>query len=428
MPSYRATLRFLYGLQLRGVKLGLTNTRLLLRGLGNPHRSFPTIHVAGTNGKGSTSAVIASILQEAGFRTGLYTSPHLVRFTERIRIDGVEMPEPRLVEYAGDIRTAVEQRKATFFEATTCIALKYFADEQVDVAVIETGLGGRFDSTNVITPLVSVITNISLEHTELLGDTIAAIAREKAGIIKPGVPVVTGAEHPDALRVFASTAKKRGSRLRRTEDLVRVTAHGGGAVMRLRGGMRLIVNPGYAGEHQLRNAALAVAALRAIRGSAGGTKVRAVLSGVVIRRGIERARRNSGLRGRMEPVRLGNRRFLFDVAHNPDGMKTLAAAFRGARPAAVVFGMLKDKDAALMLPAAAALGGRLICVTPRTPRGIRSAALMRKARDLGLAAVNGGTVEAGLEAAIRAGRGTVIVCGSHYVVGPAMECLGVESA
>lgn len=179
--SYQETIEYLFALQKHGIKLGLDNSRLLMELSGAPHRKFRSVHVSGTNGKGSTSAFIAGALIESGYRVGLYTSPHLVDFTERIRINGVMISEARVVELARRIRQAYQQEAGsvspTFFEVTTALAFTYFAEEGVDIAVVEVGMGGRLDSTNVITPLVSVITNIDLEHMEFLGDTIELIAR-----------------------------------------------------------------------------------------------------------------------------------------------------------------------------------------------------------------------------------------------------------
>ncbi|MGB2957522.1 MAG: bifunctional folylpolyglutamate synthase/dihydrofolate synthase, partial [Bacteroidota bacterium] len=162
MKSYKETLSFLYSLQGRGVKLGLRNIQALLQSLGNPERGFPSIHIAGTNGKGSTAAFLASVFQEAGYRTGLYTSPHLVSFTERIRVNGRQIPVPAVLRLTQSLRSDIERYHATFFESTTAVAFAYFAEQNVDVAVVETGLGGRLDATNVLTPLVSVVTNISI--------------------------------------------------------------------------------------------------------------------------------------------------------------------------------------------------------------------------------------------------------------------------
>ena len=187
-------LDFLYGLQKFGIKLGLRNIRELLSALGHPERSFPVVHIAGTNGKGSTSSMIASILSAAGYRVGLYTSPHLLRFHERIRVGGREVPDEFLSECAGSLAPAIRRTRSTFFEATTAIALKYFEARSVDVAVLETGLGGRYDATNAVTPVLSVITTVSLDHTERLGTTVGKIAREKGGelaIFKPDGKTIT---------------------------------------------------------------------------------------------------------------------------------------------------------------------------------------------------------------------------------------------
>lgn len=213
--DYQNTLTYLYNSvpmfqQVGGsaYKEGLENTRLLDKHLGHPHRSFRSIHVAGTNGKGSCSHTLAAILQEAGYRVGLYTSPHLIDFRERIRINGVPVPEDYVVRFVEKERTFFEPLHPSFFELTTAMAFRYFADEKVDVAVIEVGLGGRLDCTNIIRPDLCIITNISFDHTQYLGDTLAKIAGEKAGIIKNGIPVVIGETTPETKPVFIAKAKE----------------------------------------------------------------------------------------------------------------------------------------------------------------------------------------------------------------------------
>src|SRR5690606_23535971 len=197
LSTYEQTLEYLYTnlpmFQRVGAvayKKDLTNTLVLCSALGNPHQKFKSVHIAGTNGKGSTAHMIASVLQSAGYKTGLYTSPHLKSFTERVRIDGSEVTQTFVIDFVNRIQPFIEQIKPSFFEITVAMAFEYFAQQQVDIAVIEVGLGGRLDSTNVITPEVSVITNIGYDHTDMLGDTLPGIAFEKAGIIKPKVPVV----------------------------------------------------------------------------------------------------------------------------------------------------------------------------------------------------------------------------------------------
>ncbi|MFZ1672240.1 MAG: folylpolyglutamate synthase/dihydrofolate synthase family protein, partial [Nitrospira sp.] len=205
--TYSATVQFLYGLQQHGIKLGLETIRVLLTRVGEPHRRYPVLHIGGTNGKGSTAAMTAAILQAAGYRVGLYTSPHLIDFRERIRINGVMIPEDTVSRLVETLRGAAAPDLApTFFEFTTALAFQYFADCQVDVAVLEVGLGGRFDATNVVDPLACAITTIGLDHEAYLGSTLEAIAFEKAGIVKPAVPVVLGRIESSTRRVIEQRA------------------------------------------------------------------------------------------------------------------------------------------------------------------------------------------------------------------------------
>ena len=199
-PELRAALDRLFSLQTFGIKLGLEPVGALLEEIGNPHTFFPAIHVAGTNGKGSVCAMLASILRAAGLRVGLYSSPHLVSFDERIRVDGVPIDQDTLARYAREMLPMIERHNCTFFEGTTAMGFRYFAERQVDVAVVETGLGGRLDATNVLAPLASAITSISFDHMKHLGDTLEQIAAEKAGIIKHGAPASSDPWPPDSAR------------------------------------------------------------------------------------------------------------------------------------------------------------------------------------------------------------------------------------
>lgn len=398
--TYKQTLAYLYGLQSRGMKFGLRNIRALAQSVGNPHTTFPSIHVAGTNGKGSTSAFIASIFTESGYKTGLYTSPHLVRFTERIRINGIEIQEDRLVEYVKRLRPMIERLHATFFEATTCIAFQYFADECVDIAVIETGLGGRLDSTNIVHPLVSVITNVALDHQEYLGKTIAKIAREKAGIIKHGVPCITASEDEEALAILHRIAAKKGSQL----------------IEARRYAMKN-VKLGLAGEHQKRNAVLASIAVGSVMSRYSFFPN---LSNATARRGLMRVRQNTGIRGRLERV---GKRFILDVAHNPDAIRRLMESLSRAtrRNVTVVFGVMKDKEYASMIEPLARIAKRFITVAPTTKRALASKEVALLARRSCERTFDCGTVARGLKRARAVARGgTILVTGSNYVVGEAL--------
>ena len=424
-----ATLTYLYSLQWRGMKFGLRNIRALMKYAGHPEQRFPSIHVAGTNGKGSTASYLASIATEAGYKTGLYTSPHLLRFTERIRIDGKELSDERLVYYVKALRPAIEASRATFFEAATAVAFLCFADERVELAVIETGMGGRFDATNIVVPLVSVITNVALDHTEHLGNTLRKIAREKGGIIKERVPVVTGAADPGVLDVLEQIARRKDTRLYRTDDVARgepVPGVQGRRGVRLTTGFmrQEVVIPGLPGEHQVTNARLAIAAYDlVIRMTAG--RFRGITRTAVVR-GLERVRQNTGIHGRLERVRWKGR-FILDVAHNPDGTRTLMKSLpRGkGRPEVAVFGVMKDKDYTGMLESLSGGVSSIVVVAPKTGRALPVRALFRAAEKTGVKILRGGSVERGLSVARRiAGRsGTVLVTGSHYVVGEAMELM-----
>ncbi|MCC6398504.1 MAG: bifunctional folylpolyglutamate synthase/dihydrofolate synthase [Bacteroidetes bacterium] len=461
-PGYAATLRYLYDLQVLGIKTGLRNIRTLTAHAGHPERSFPCFHCAGTNGKGSTSSLLASMLTEAGYRTGLYTSPHILEFTERIRIDGEPISEKTLVEYTQQLRPIIEKTGATFFEATTCIAFQYFADKQVDVAVIETGLGGRLDATNVVMPLVSIITNIGLDHREILGDSIRRIAREKAGIIKPGTPLVTMAEG-EALDVIRAAARRCRTGVFSPYDLLdiqRVERRSDGAFISLR---RKPVNlesdrSGHrkgasvrgqsrvarsrqsdrwrhmrvwlplAGEHQVANAALAVSALELARSHGLFRKA----GPDAIRKGMAHVRQNTGLRGRMERVRAGWADLRLDVGHNPEGIRAVAAAFltRKMRFPYAIFGAMKDKDTGAMLAALAPCVDTVVAVRPRIQRAATTSSLVRKGKRLGLDIRHGGSVVQGIkkvQSLVQRAGGVrpprVLVIGSHYLAGEALSAL-----
>lgn len=427
--SLPGTLRYLYGLQHRGMKFGLRNTRTLLAALGHPERAFPSLHIAGTNGKGSTASMLASVLMETGCRTGLYTSPHLIRFSERIRIDGREIPARRVAYYTQLIRPAVEDLRATFFEAVTCIALRHFADEGVDVAVLEAGLGGRLDATNAVMPLACAITSVGLDHTEILGTSLRAIAREKGGIIKPGIPCVTGADQAEVVAQLRRIAGKKGAALYRARDLVRV-GHLPGDSRRIRLTTRTLgtleVTSALPGEHQLRNLTIVAAMCEFLLRLPRPRPVPGRLSRAAFVRGCERVVRNTGLHGRLETFG-ARKRTILDVAHNTAGMEALVATLlaRGERNIVVLFGVMRDKDYRGMLRSLKPITGVLVTVAPRTPRALPEPRLRREARAEGLQVVSGGSVAGGVRRALRlrGSAGPLLVTGSHYVVGEACTAL-----
>jgi dihydrofolate synthase/folylpolyglutamate synthase len=421
VTSYARSIKYLYALQGRGMKFGLRNIRALLGSAGNPQNAFPSIHVAGTNGKGSTTCFLASVFMEGGYRTGLYTSPHLVSFTERIRVNGREISQKRLATYVDRLRDSIEQNKATFFEATTAIAFLYFADEKVDIALIETGLGGRLDSTNVLDPILSVVTNIGLDHMEYLGPTLRQIAAEKAGIIKPRTPLVVGNIIPEAETVIRRIARRKRAAFYRASDVVDMTISSGGMVAF--SAPNLHVKPamvGLSGSYQRVNARLATACIRVLLDRPGFRRLFRRIGASAVQRGIENVKKNTGLHGRLDTMG----RVILDVAHNPDGIRTVIGSLMeaGVTELTAVFGAMKDKAYLEMLRQLAWVAETVVLVQPRTPRAASAKRLHAAARRLGVRAVLGGSVANGLKLAL-ASKGRILVTGSHYVVGEALEYL-----
>lgn len=339
--TYPAAIQYLFGLQKHGIKFGLETMRSMLQALGHPERRLRVLHVGGTNGKGSTAAMAAAILHASGMRVGLYTSPHLVEFRERIRVNGEMISEERLAALVEVVRAAIlPSVTPTFFEVTTALALRYFADSGVEVAVLEVGLGGRFDATNVVMPTACAITTIALDHQEHLGWTEEAIAFEKAGIIKVGVPVVIGTMGDEAGTVMRRMADERTAPLWRLGREFSVEGNGPdgfvyqGPSWRFEG-----LRCGLAGQHQLENAACALALLEA------ASQSNLVVDETAIRKGME----SVVWEGRLEIVD-ENPRVLLDGAHNPAAAVVLARyleEFLTSHPDArvlLVWGMMRDKD------------------------------------------------------------------------------------
>lgn len=409
------------------MKAGLTNIRALARVLGNPQSRYPTIHIAGTNGKGSTSSMIASMLTASGYRTGLYTSPHLVDFTERIRVDGVPIDRQAINRIVSGIADEVMKLKATFFEATTAMAFRYFADRKVDVAVIETGLGGRLDATNIIVPLVSVITNIALDHTEHLGTTTSRIAFEKGGIIKPRVPCITGTTDPAALKALRRIARAKQSPFIRSSEAAKVevaegTLYGISADAIVNGHpYRRLALP-LAGEHQVQNLQLALLAIDLLKESAGFDKI----TPDSVRKGLAGLRRLSGLHGRLEILKQ-NPLVIADVAHNPDGMRRSVATLREflAGKFVTLFGVMADKEYGKMIDSLSSLTRLAVAVRPDIGRALPSGTICTEFRKRGIASIDGISVARGLSIALgelRRGE-ALLVTGSHYVAGEALNFL-----
>ncbi|MBR4264267.1 MAG: bifunctional folylpolyglutamate synthase/dihydrofolate synthase [Paludibacteraceae bacterium] len=328
-------------------KPGLENTLRLMAHVGNPQEHLRAVHVAGTNGKGSTSHLIAAVLQAAGLKVGLYTSPHLIDLRERIRINGEPIPEDKVAEFIEQNRTFLDETQPSFFETMTAMAFAYFVEQHVDIAVVEVGLGGRLDSTNVLTPLVSVITNIGFDHTEFLGNTLPKIAREKAGIIKPGVPCVIGESHPQTINVFLERAREcgiLGEGLETTDCRIWFADQCG--YMRTR---RLREAPvcELKGEYQEKNMQTAYVALQVLRNY---TNYQLPITNKALSSGFARVCSLTGLRGRWETLS-EHPLIICDTGHNSHGLQYVAHQLKElpARRIWIIFGMVNDKDTDVVL-------------------------------------------------------------------------------
>jgi dihydrofolate synthase / folylpolyglutamate synthase len=367
LTDYGEAIAKLFARTTSGTKFGLERTRAILSELGSPERSFPSIHIAGTNGKGSVVATTEALLRAKGLRVGRYTSPHLIDFRERISVDSVPISEEAVLRFLEKWIPLAEATGATFFELTTALAFEWFAAQAVDIAVVETGLGGRLDSTNVLTPRVATVTSIGLDHTDLLGDTLEQIAREKAGIFKSGVPAVIGEERKDIRDLLEKCATETGSApvivlddeytirdigvsttgtsftmdCRSSRDVNRV-GQGNDQIPAVSRSER-ITTP-LIGVHQARNTVIALATVRALDKSALSPSNGAMLTEMCpTAKAISAAISQTFLPGRFQPFG----KFIFDVAHNPDGARTVANTIAGlplARPIIAVLAVLADKD------------------------------------------------------------------------------------
>ena len=361
------------------LKNDLTNTIKLCAALHDPYRKFKSIHVAGTNGKGSTSHMLAAILQSAGYKTGLYTSPHLKEFTERIKINGKEIEKDFVVDFANELQEVMERVQPSFFEMTVAMAFHYFATEKVDIAVIEVGLGGRLDSTNVITPELSLITNISFDHKDLLGDTLEKIAFEKAGIIKRNVPVLVSERQPEVEKVFINQAGQLDTELTFATDHVNVHQHKDGFDIFADGELWIRnLTPELKGHYQRRNLPGVLAAVLHLR--ANGFTV----PDAAIRKGISAAATMTGLKGRWQKLRDAPLT-ICDTAHNPAGIKEVVDQIKSIphHHLHFVFGAVKDKDISEVLKCLPAAATYYFCQA-KIPRALDAAVLAKEASAFGL--------------------------------------------
>ncbi len=431
--TYKETLDFLYHnlpmYQRTGkaaYKANLDNTLKLDEALNHPHRSFKSIHVAGTNGKGSVSHMLTSVLQQNGYKTGLYTSPHMLDFRERIRVNGIPIGKKDVVDFVTVIMPLINTIKPSFFEITVAMAFEYFRKEEVDIAVIETGLGGRLDSTNIITPELTLITNISMDHMEFLGHSLEEIAAEKAGIIKQDVPVVFGTENPSVLPVLKSFAKKKNSRIfissqtrkfkYRTETLQKLSN------LRYLNTETLLGESweiDLLGDYQKENLATTLQAIDVL--NVRGWK----LSPGKIRAGLSAVYKNTGIRGRWETIG-ANPKIICDVAHNEDGIREVIAQLISipAKNLHIIWGMVNDKSTEDILPL---LPKNAIYYFTKAsiPRALDANKLGEQAHAMDLSGDSYPTVKAAIETARDKAEteDVIFIGGSTFVVADALEAM-----
>ncbi len=448
--SYSGAIDYLYGLQKYGIKLGLEKTRRLLSRIENPHKDFPSIHIAGTNGKGSVSAMTASILTSHGFKVGLFTSPHLVSFTERIRINNEQISESEVVGLTDEIREKLKGSDIipTFFEFVTAMAFLYFSRNGVDWAVIETGMGGRLDATNVITPEVSVIARISYDHKDFLGETLSDIAKEKAGIIKRGVPVISAFQQKEAEDVLETTAKDQSapffvynrnfSGVLKSSELNGIIFDYYDSELSIHNSeLRNLFLP-LAGEHQLFNACLAIkAATVALKNNKNSELIRDGLAA-------------TEWRGRLEIVN-DDPMILIDGAHNPDAASALSDFIKrhlSDYRIILIMGVMSDKDITGILSPLLPLASGIIFTAPNYGRAASPQKLAEIALHMGFSSRISNSVKDAIETAKKCcgsenrrigeiknnhfthspihpfTHSIILITGSFYTIGEAMEILG----
>lgn len=400
------------------IKKDLTNTIKLCNALGNPQQKFKCIHIAGTNGKGSVSHMLSAILQSAGYKTGLYTSPHLYDFRERIKVNGKMCGQDFVVGFTKKIQPLIEEIEPSFFEITVAMAFEYFAQQEVDVAVIETGLGGRLDSTNIITPVLSVITNIGYDHMQLLGDTLGEIAYEKAGIIKPGIPAVIGETHDETKNVFLQKATECNAplvfadALRYIDEFTFQNGYLHAIVDDRRKNEKPLFHLDLTGLYQLKNLLTVLEAVHQLQ--LGGWKI----GQQHLHEALQHVKKLTGFAGRWQVI--GHKpTVILDVAHNAEGIRLLIEQleFESFNHLHIIIGMVKDKDVAQVLGLLPSYASYYF-TKAQIPRAMSEHHLAEKAAGFGLAGKTFSEVNAALsEVLTHAGDDDlVLICGSVFLV------------
>ena len=423
MRTYEETLNYLYQtlpvfqrIGAAAYKNDLTNTIRLCESIDNPQDKFKSIHVAGTNGKGSSSHMLAAILQSAGYKTGLYTSPHLKEFTERIKINGKEIVQQAVVDFVNELQPLMEEIQPSFFEATVAMAFQYFANEKVDIAVIEVGLGGRLDSTNIISPELCLITNISFDHKNLLGDTLEKIAFEKAGIIKKNIPVVIS-ERQIVQNVFIDKTKTTNSVIVFASDYIQLKNDGQEFIAIVDHKEWLRLNPELKGNYQQKNIPGVLASVLALR------KIGYDISDEAIQKGISNVIGITGLKGRWQKLR-EHPLTICDTGHNVDGIKEVVSQIKTTPHTHLhfVFGAVNDKDISDVLSLLPKEASYYFCQA-KIPRALNAVLLAAEAERMGLQGIIIPDVNEAYKEALKnaAADDMIFIGGSTFVVGEINE-------
>ncbi len=424
--NYQQTIDYLYSQLPMFSRIGsaaykedLHNTIALCSSVGNPQNNYKTIHIAGTNGKGSTSHILAAILQEAGYKTGLYTSPHIKDFRERIRVNGKMITEQFVVDFTENTKAITDEIKPSFFELTVAMAFKYFEEEKVDIAVIETGLGGLLDSTNIITPILSIITNIGYDHQNILGNTLPEIATQKAGIIKQIIPVVIGETLPETKNIFVETAERKNAPIQFAEEnFITTYIYVEGDlllcnVQNLETGITEKLRCGLTGLYQVKNLCTVLAAVAELN------KLHINIPEMALHKGIEDVKKITGLRGRWEILHQ-QPTIIADVAHNKDGIAQVINQLNISYPKAhihFVLGFVKDKDVENVLKLFPP-NASFYFTNAHIPRAMPSIELQQKALQVGLVGKCYDHVDAAVDAAKKNtdDKAVIMICGSFFIL------------
>jgi dihydrofolate synthase / folylpolyglutamate synthase len=431
MNDIRKYFNYLFGLERSSMKYNLSNISKLLKAEGNPHYKTKYIHIAGTNGKGGTASFLSSILTEHGLKTGLFTSPHILRFNERIRTNGKTISDSYIKKYLERNKNIIKAIKPSFFEVNTAIALKYFADKKTDIAVIEAGLGGRLDSTNVINPELIIITQIEIDHTDYLGNTIENIAKEKLGIVKPGIDVIINDTNNNLRKIFISKIKPsrlffldKQIKIFRFKSVNRKVKY---LLKRKSGGKQLSVYSPLPGSYQARNLAAAILAAEMYLG-----KIKRKLDLALVKKALSNLVINTGYRCRLETIKLGMVNFILDVSHNPAGIKSALDNFSDNTPEVIIFAMMNDKDYKKAIHIILRTGSRVIFTQPEYKRAVPATELYKYANKSKYKRNENLYLTENVSDAIRLSKiytgkkGTILIIGSFFLVSDAIKNLSIQ--